>query len=277
MAKRVFIVRHGEREDWADHTWARTAERPHDPSLTKKGIHMARRLGQYLLCGGQGWNEQLVNGAVDPSDCVLFTSPLVRCVQTTHAIAEGLGHSLPIHVEDSLVEGLSWIYNDLARQPHLAAKPLQMTPLWHPADHHATSTSPLVVPNHPSFFTPEPVVASWGALSERIPCLERCRVGAEHLFNSPMVVGKTVILVGHGETTAGWYTALTGLPYDDLPHYTAFAQLLPNNAVEEDEDSVAVKRDAVVAKSDGKVQSPPGPYCVHGHTFVAPHLERHAM
>jgi len=48
MAQTVWAVRHGERQDSVDPTWAEEADRPHDPPLTELGRWAAWRVGRYF-------------------------------------------------------------------------------------------------------------------------------------------------------------------------------------------------------------------------------------
>lgn len=119
----LFIVRHGERADdvaradGAAAEWKKTAERPHDPPLTERGRKQARATGEAI------WrllttNESLVIPPHDPSslgDCgmflanrvhggeappaddptvVIWSSPFLRCVQTSAEIAQAIAERL---------------------------------------------------------------------------------------------------------------------------------------------------------------------------------------
>lgn len=87
MSQTIWIARHGNREDFVDVTWLKTAERPFDPGLSPDGFAQAQKLANYL----QG----------NPIDH-LFCSPFLRTVQTAHIIAETL--DLSIKVEAGLSE-----------------------------------------------------------------------------------------------------------------------------------------------------------------------------
>lgn len=92
MAQQIFIVRHGNREDFEDRNWARNASRPHDPGLSPDGIRQAQELGRELI---------------DSPIKMVFASPFLRTLQTAAHIAEAIG--LPIHVEPGLGEILPTI------------------------------------------------------------------------------------------------------------------------------------------------------------------------
>ncbi len=83
----IWLVRHGEREDFENLDWGKTAERPHDPGLSKTGIGQARAVSARLE------SEGITR---------IFTSPYLRCAQTAHLIAERV--TAPVHIEPGLGE-----------------------------------------------------------------------------------------------------------------------------------------------------------------------------
>lgn len=89
MSQTIWIVRHGNREDFLDPNWHKNAERPHDPSLSPDGEKQAHEVGLSL-------QDQPVNR--------IFASPFLRTMQTASAIAEVL--DLPVHLEPGLGETL---------------------------------------------------------------------------------------------------------------------------------------------------------------------------
>lgn len=90
MAQVVWLTRHGNRQDFVDPDWTKTAERPHDPALSPDGIEQAKRLGQRLR--GEGIEH-------------LFASPFLRCVETAHHVAEVI--DLPIYLEPGVAEWMN--------------------------------------------------------------------------------------------------------------------------------------------------------------------------
>jgi broad specificity phosphatase PhoE len=90
MPRAVWIVRHGDRLDFTDPTWERTAARPYDPPLAPTGIAQAHALARQL--GG----ARIAH---------LFASPFLRTVETAHPVALALG--LRIKIEPGLSEWLS--------------------------------------------------------------------------------------------------------------------------------------------------------------------------
>lgn len=74
---------------------------------------MARLLGDYLI------NNLHING----SEVVILSSPLIRCVQTADGIVQGMTRaaeatlSVPIYCEPGIMEGGTWLMNDMRRNP----------------------------------------------------------------------------------------------------------------------------------------------------------------
>ena len=72
---RIFIARHGERMDHINPAWSLNAARGHDSPLSPTGKTQAKELGDYL------------KARLQSNDMVVYSSPLVRAVQTArHAI-----------------------------------------------------------------------------------------------------------------------------------------------------------------------------------------------
>lgn len=91
MADTIWIARHGNRQDFVDSEWSKTAERPYDPGLSPDGVEQARRLADRMQ------RENI---------SAIFSSPFLRTVETASHIAEAL--QVPIFLEP----GLSEWYND---------------------------------------------------------------------------------------------------------------------------------------------------------------------
>src|SRR4051812_31418489 len=87
--RRIFLARHGNRQDMVDPGWAASAEEPLDPPLAADGVEQARRLGQRLA------GEGIV---------AIVASPYLRAVQTAHHVNETLG--VPMGIEPGFAE---WI------------------------------------------------------------------------------------------------------------------------------------------------------------------------
>ncbi len=87
MSQRIWIVRHGNREDFQNPGWAKTASRPFDPALSADGETQAKEVGLSL----QG--EQVHH---------VFASPFLRTIQTASHIADAL--DLPVCLEPGIGE-----------------------------------------------------------------------------------------------------------------------------------------------------------------------------
>ncbi|ERN42196.1 fructose-2,6-bisphosphatase [Rubidibacter lacunae KORDI 51-2] len=103
----VWIARHGNRYDFVNPAWFKTAPRPYDPHLSEDGIVQARQLGDRLRNEGIGR---------------IFASPFLRTVQTAHLVAEAL--DLPIALEAGLSEWLNpcWMHEEPERLSLAALK-----------------------------------------------------------------------------------------------------------------------------------------------------------
>ena len=245
MPERFFVVRHGERIDHVDSHWAQTSDRPQDPPLTNEGKKMAVRLGQYLT------TEHPT--PIDPKDCVIYTSPLTRCVESAHHLAEGLGYPVPIILEESLVEGTRWLSMDLKRRREAVEKK-SFWPLWHGADHHKASTSPLVQTAQRAPFAAVNIINEPGThkLRESVDYEVRC-AKAVHAFHTEEAKlqnpPKVVFLIGHGASVSAWFAGLMGDSKGGyFPEYTGFAELH--------------RREGTVSR-----------YYTFGHVFGTPHLD----
>jgi broad specificity phosphatase PhoE len=100
-------IRHGARLDQADKQWHLTSPTPYDPPLTYGGWTQARALGARIggiLRAREEEQEHLSSSAVDGNSSehtgqkrkrkhqiIIHSSPFVRCVQTSIAIAAGIG------------------------------------------------------------------------------------------------------------------------------------------------------------------------------------------
>ena len=101
MSQRIWIVRHGNREDFQNPIWARTAERPFDPALSADGETQAQEVGRSLRS--------------EPVDCI-FASPFLRTIQTASHIADALDLSV------CLEPGIGEILPDIHGMPSLLSR-----------------------------------------------------------------------------------------------------------------------------------------------------------
>lgn len=89
MTQLIWVVRHGNREDFHNREWSKTAARPYDPGLSPDGADQAREAG-----------KSLINKRVDR----IYASPYLRTIQTASHIADVLG--LSIRLEPGIGECL---------------------------------------------------------------------------------------------------------------------------------------------------------------------------
>lgn len=105
MSQRIWIVRHGNREDFQNPGWSKTAQRPFDPALSADGETQAREVGLSLR------GEQV--------HCV-FASPFLRTIQTASHIADAL--NLPVCLEPGIGEILPNVKSTPALLPEAERK-----------------------------------------------------------------------------------------------------------------------------------------------------------
>lgn len=133
-----FIVRHGERMDHADPSWASTAALPSDPPLTERGVAQAFMTGKHL--------QSLLLEKAESRAIHILASPLLRCMQTASGIVAGLGKlgaRAVLRPELALCEWLSEDYfshqlgtADLHCSPHAPSDCESDDDLATPAAHH---------------------------------------------------------------------------------------------------------------------------------------------
>ena len=98
----IVMVRHGERQDYVDRdagkNWTAGSARPFDPPLTAEGCNQGRLAGSRIsaLCG--------VLNIEQP--CKVYTSPLIRCGQTSTNAAKNMGLE-SVSIESGLVESIN--------------------------------------------------------------------------------------------------------------------------------------------------------------------------
>ncbi len=252
---KIIIVRHGERLDRVERNWGKSADRAHDPPITGRGDKMAVALGEYYLAKlvdaafaaqgnhpkwGAPYGDDTVAFTVGQAlgKCILMSSPLRRCVETSHGIAVGLHRAaveylaqhgievapsdLPLPrvlIEDSLAEEDRWINHDLR-----GAKDPFPTPVLHDAAYHAAKTSPLVVPtlsSRPSRLRHTEFVAIKGRFAEVEPSKPTVKLSVEQRSLAAtdallagaiddVVDGTFTFCVSHGKTSVVWYNAIVG-------------------------------------------------------------------
>jgi len=117
----LIVARHGARRDYEmrneGENWVSTNDRPHDPPLSEEGFEQAIALGDKI----QGLLAE--NGLGDCKVSCVYSSPLLRCVQTANGAISRLNElyrsnhemeeddsssaSIKLRIEHGLVESLS--------------------------------------------------------------------------------------------------------------------------------------------------------------------------
>ncbi|KAG5510561.1 hypothetical protein JKF63_06858 [Porcisia hertigi] len=230
----IFIARHSERLDHKNREFPKTDSRPHDPPITDRGVLLAEKLGEYLVD----------HYHVDPAEVVVLTSPLLRCVQTSNGIVTGALRAaaaaaasskidtIPIYLEPAIMEGPEWLFLDMRNNPSVV-EPNDghfhcPDPVYNDAVFHRDNNSPHVQLQSPFPLYPEPTFTVKDNRLVDVSFPERCVQGAKHLLFEPMLDGKTVVLVAHGETAQ---MALHALKNSELtsnsrnPDYTGFVHV----------------------------------------------------
>ncbi|EXJ57335.1 hypothetical protein A1O7_07682 [Cladophialophora yegresii CBS 114405] len=99
----IFIARHGARLDQADRKWTATAEAPYDPPLSYGGWIQCQSLGVRISNELYNLDKQAKASGENKDDAgqehprkkrkiIIHSSPYLRCVQTSIAIAAGIQH-----------------------------------------------------------------------------------------------------------------------------------------------------------------------------------------
>ena len=173
MLETVWAVRHGERADVADPSWADRADRVHDPPLTDFGRWQAWRVGRRLSATGV------------PFDAV-YASPFLRAVETADEICREIDRS--VRLEPGLGEHRNPAWFDA--EPTL----LPEAALVDRFDPVCTADEPVIVPEFPEDHdaAERRVAATTRGLADR-------HAGDEHL-----------LVVGHGLTIGGVVRGLVG-------------------------------------------------------------------
>ncbi len=90
MASVIWLVRHGNRQDFVDPAWRESARFPDDPPLSADGFEQARRLARRL-------REERISA--------IYASPFLRTLQTANEVAREL--DLSVRVEPGFGEHLN--------------------------------------------------------------------------------------------------------------------------------------------------------------------------
>ncbi|KAH3745445.1 histidine phosphatase family protein [Pelomyxa schiedti] len=218
----VWVVRHGERQDYVDPTWPDThADTRHDPPLTYSGMLLAHatgaRIASQSITGGLGIAVGYPEGGADatPAAAAILCSPFLRTIQTASPIAAKLG--IPIRIENGLAEGLREGY-EFTCQPRMlpvVQVPAIMSSVISecglpalPADPtRLVDTTYVSVHDFPTYPEARPVF--W----------QRFKDTVDALLSKPPA--PCLILVTHGYGFQSISEKLAGKPVEDTPGYCA--------------------------------------------------------
>jgi broad specificity phosphatase PhoE len=89
---KIYLTRHGERLDFVQPDWQKTAKNPHDAPLTSRGEEQARRLGEHLA---------------DCNIAHVFVSPFSRACCTADRASAKLNPPRPVKIEPGACEWLN--------------------------------------------------------------------------------------------------------------------------------------------------------------------------
>lgn len=79
--KNIYFARHGERIDWIDKAWIKSAERRVDPPLSPYGLQQAHELGIFV-------------GTLQPRITHIYSSPFLRTLQTAVQVAHQINKDI---------------------------------------------------------------------------------------------------------------------------------------------------------------------------------------
>ncbi|KAI7820601.1 histidine phosphatase superfamily [Kickxella alabastrina] len=109
-----YFVRHGERTDHVDDTWAATSSAPHDPPLTPQGRLQAEKTGALIYELETSHINGLSPDTASNTDYLVLTSPFLRCAQTSEGLCSGFQqrHQKPTSWKISVEPGLSEVMRE---------------------------------------------------------------------------------------------------------------------------------------------------------------------
>ena len=79
--KNIYFTRHGERIDWIDKAWIKSAERRVDPPLSPYGLEQAHELGIFI-------------STLQPRITHIYASPFLRTLQTALQVAHQINKNI---------------------------------------------------------------------------------------------------------------------------------------------------------------------------------------
>lgn len=225
------LLRHGQREDYIalgqgrGEEWIANAPRPWDPSLADSGVKQAALARERI--------EQELKDAGLPMPTAVYSSPLIRCVETSNIVASGFGVD-DVRVEAGLMEVLSerWYRSfsvpgsnskfgggavdaegkllPVAEEEVLPIARGPLSAMIRTAAQLRGEAGPAaskVDAAHVSFISLSDDIR-WGAFESKPAMAERVKATVEARTSERP--GQTCVFVSHGSPTDGGFAALTG-------------------------------------------------------------------
>ncbi|KAL0479203.1 hypothetical protein AKO1_008030 [Acrasis kona] len=141
--KNIYFTRHGERQDWVDPNWVKTAARKYDTPLSEGGMKQAKELGQYFCTLEK---ESQIS--------VIYCSPFFRTVQTATNIANEINAKNGSSACKIKVEaGLSEFYQDTIKPWNNETLPISVKDLL-TNDNKKTLNEEIIDQNYQSLYQP---------------------------------------------------------------------------------------------------------------------------
>lgn len=195
---RVYVARHGERQDFVDPSWKETAENPHDPPLTKDGEEQASELGARLAkC----------------NIAHVFASPFLRTVKTAVNAAAQLEGKPRVKIEPGICE---WLSNRWFEEPG---------PRWNDANKHETTFGAIDATYEPVFPNDTSIVRFPESHEDM---MARCKQTAVALIEKYGKDGN-LLFVGHGASVEGVVKSLdeSSRPYSITCRFASCCSRMP--------------------------------------------------
>ncbi|KAJ2378499.1 hypothetical protein IW150_000756 [Coemansia sp. RSA 2607] len=255
-----YFVRHGERVDHIDDTWAQTADTPYDPPLTPHGHKQAEHTGALI----HALEQQNEPTRASETEYLVLTSPFQRCAQTAAALVEGSrrkdtrGAPWSVAVEPGLSEVMSEGYFDEQVPDSIIDTCTErVRQEWSVAYDDEYAAAQLVLPRYPEDF--QQMMARFVAT---LDCVASRQIG---LRMSRRAAGlsdprRVVVLVTHGAGIGSLLWATTLKPGSNNVDYCAVTRA-----------EVRARRTSEPLATFGSSRIPAfawtvGPYAYSGHT-----------
>lgn len=175
----LFIIRHGDRWDYAHPEWRETARRPGDPPLSTLGHQQARETGAYL---DTLFKEEGIHG----DNVVWLSSPFLRTVQTSNDMLNCFTN-VDMNATEILPENSVWELDGHDGRLHADLPTIQERKMYFPR----------INTEYESLFTPDLPEA-------RVNFLDRCNRAMDSLNQRYTYrPGTAIVIVSHAAACVG--------------------------------------------------------------------------